>query len=265
MMDVNFCKKILKINNNQHILYIEFLENETLHFYFDNKNKVDLINLYERKKRNVNLDIIQDDRMIKFNYLNYQFIINDNLEIFIDKVMGIKFFNDSKYQTLLNVSEDVKVFGLGDKMSALNKVGYEYESWATDDSKHHDESFKSLYKVANYLLINNQNSYFGFFFPSTYKYHFDICKCDANQIVVSNKKATQDFYLFLSNDVKKITSNYSKLVGHPYLIRLKMLGNNQSRFTYKSENEVMYVVNKYYENNLPLDYIHLDIEYMDGF
>lgn len=265
MMDVNFCKKILKINNNQHILYIEFLENETLHFYFDNKNKVDLINLYERKKRNVNLDIIQDDRMIKFNYLNYQFIINDNLEIFIDKVMGIKFFNDSKYQTLLNVSEDVKVFGLGDKMSALNKVGYEYESWATDDSKHHDESFKSLYKVANYLLINNQNSYFGFFFPSTYKYHFDICKCDANQIVVSNKKATQDFYLFLGNDVKKITSNYSKLVGHPYLIRLKMLGNNQSRFTYKSENEVMDVVNKYYENNLPLDYIHLDIEYMDGF
>ena len=44
-----------------------------------------------------------------------------------------------------------------------------------------------------------------------------------------------------------------------------MLGNNQSRFTYKSSEEVMRIVDNYYKNNLPLDYIHLDIEYMDGF
>lgn len=266
-MNFTIVKNVLLIKNNKDSLYFEFFKKDTIHIYLNKKNNTDLIELNHQEEL-IDIQIKKHESTIEFSKNGYCFLVDEKLDVQIIKnhqKININFNHVSSYQTKFSFDSSCKVFGLGDKMNYLNKVGYEYESWATDDSKHHDESFKSLYKAINYLLINNKNQYIGIFFPSTYKYHFDICKQNPNQIVVSNDNADQDFYIFINEDVKKITSAYSYLVGHPYFIRYKMLGNNQSRFTYKSSEEVMKVVSSYYDNDLPLDYIHLDIDYMDGF
>ena len=269
---IDFIQNNVKLNiiNGNNSLNFESINENTLHIFLNQKNAVDLIELNESINKTDKFIVSKENDKIIIIYTNYHFVVDESLNVKgyddnNDLILDLSFDIGSTNNTILNVDETIKVFGLGDKMNYLNKAGYAYESWATDDSKHHNESFKSLYKAINYLLLKGKNEYLGFFFPSTYKYSFDLCKSHPNKIIISNKHANPDFYLFVGNDVKNITSNYSNLVGHPYLIRYKMLGNNQSRFTYKSSEEVMRVVDSYYENKLPLDYIHLDIEYMDGF
>ena len=172
---------------------------------------------------------------------------------------------DSRSVIQFEISRDAKVYGLGDKMAPLNKRGYAYVNKNNDDPHPQNENFESLYKSINYLLIHSNERFFGLYFPSTYPYDFDLGKTDLNQVRVGVQGGFLDFYAFFGNTPAKITSAYSSLVGHPYFIRMKMLGNQQSRWSYASEEAVREVARKYEENDLPLDYIHLDIDYMDGY
>ena len=163
------------------------------------------------------------------------------------------------------ISPDAKIYGLGDKMAPLNKRGYAYVNKNNDDPHPQNENFESLYKSINYLLVRSYSRFYGLYFPSTYPYDFDLGKKDPDSVRVGVQGCFHDFYVFFGDTPAKITSAYSGLVGHPYFIRMKMLGNQQSRWSYGSEAAVREVAAKYEENGLPLDYIHLDIDYMDGY
>ncbi|MGM9858492.1 MAG: TIM-barrel domain-containing protein [Bacilli bacterium] len=158
------------------------------------------------------------------------------------------------------------VYGLGDKAKFLNHMGYEFISYNTDDPTPQNEQYKSLYKSINYLLINhNTTKYYGIFYPSTFKTYFNIAKDKFDLLNISSLKGENDFFLILGNDPNSITRSYSSLVGRPIMPTLKMLGNQQSRWSYYDENEVREIARKYRELKIPLDFIHLDIDYMDNF
>ncbi len=239
-------------------MFVEVVNSDTLHLYINKANAVDLIELCQTSS----VPLSKDTSKYSLNGFDILF-----LEDVVSVTCGEKKIVDIAFQgddTVFIPNGDYKVFGLGDKMAYLDKRGYAYRNWNTDDNKHHDEQFKSLYKSVNYLLVNVEGKFFSVFFPSTYPYDFDLGKTKASEIRVTNQSVSQDFYLFLG-DVRTITSSYSRLVGHPYFVRYKMLGNNQSRFTYKTQQEVFAVVDNFDKHNLPLDYVHLDIDFMDGF
>ena len=150
-------------------------------------------------------------------------------------------------------------------MAYLDKKGYFWASWATDDSNHQDELFPSLYKSINYLLLRSNKKFFGVFFPSTFRLTFDACKTDLHKLTVNNFEEEQDMFLVLGDDIKEVTRSYSELVGHPYFIRMKMLGYQQSRWSYENEEMVKTLRDNFIKHEIPLDYIHLDIHYMDGY
>ena len=45
------------------------------------------------------------------------------------------------------------IYGLGDKPGCLNKRGYSYVNWNTDDPAPHVDSFKSLYKSIPFFIV----------------------------------------------------------------------------------------------------------------
>lgn len=49
------------------------------------------------------------------------------------------------------LGKDDAIYGLGDKPGCLNKRGYSYVNWNTDDPAPHVDSFKSLYKSIPFL------------------------------------------------------------------------------------------------------------------
>ncbi len=240
-------------------LYASIVNGNALRVFIDSKNPTDLIELDEETVEN----IAKDATSVDVSGYSVDFSSDSLVVRKGDAVLtSIRF--DSN-ETIFTIENDYKVFGLGDKMAYLDKKGYAYRSWNTDDPSHQDEQYKALYKSVNYLLIKSGDEFFSVFFPSTYPYDFDLGKAKENEIRIKNEHVNQDFYLFLGDDVRQITSNYSKLVGHPYFIRYKMLGYNQSRWTYKTQEEVCNLVDEFEKRDIPLDYIHLDIDYMNGF
>lgn len=247
------------LNYKKGNLYASIVNGNALRVFIDSKNAMDLIELNEETIEDVheNVTEIQLSGYV-VEFLCDRIVVKKNNVV----VTSIEFDENG---TIFSIENNYKVFGLGDKMAYLDKKGYAYRSWNTDDPSHQDEQYKALYKSVNYLLVKSGNDFFSVFFPSTYPYDFDLGKANEKEIRVVNEHVSQDFYLFLGEDIRQITSDYSKLVGHPYFIRYKMLGYNQSRWTYKTQEEVYDLVNEFEKHDMPLDYIHLDIDYMNGF
>ena len=71
-----------------------------------------------------------------------------------------------------------------------------------------------------------------------------------------------DLYLFYSDTAELIVQKYHNLIGKPYLPPMWSLGYHQSRYGWRNIAKVKEVVGKFEENDIPLDVIWSDIDYM---
>lgn len=58
-----------------------------------------------------------------------------------------------KIKVVKKIHGDECFYGLGDKTGFLNKRGYEYINWNTDNPQPHVDSFKKLYKSIPFSLL----------------------------------------------------------------------------------------------------------------
>lgn len=164
------------------------------------------------------------------------------------------------------LAEDEQFYGLGDKTGFLNKRGYEYDDWNTDNPKPQVESFTKLYKSIPFLIgVKNSHPY-GIFVDNTFKAHWDLGKESNDYYYYSSEKAELDVYLIVGDTIKNIVSNYTYLTGRTPLPQKWTLGYQQSRWGYSAtQAEVERIAGLLRKHKLPCDVIHLDIDYMDGF
>lgn len=283
----------IKISNEKEDLTLVFLNKNTIRVF---KNKIDdsLLKLNKKEKKVLfdvrdnldNISILFYDYVIKVSntllvsvYKGEKLIVEDysnaikikevSKDFSLSELEGHKKEEiDVNFKTIINkkLNKDTSIYGLGDKASSfLNKVGYEYIQYNTDDPSAHNENYKSLYKSINFILVNESKEYYGIFYPSTYKSIFNLGAYSSSFYYIASYSDNYDYYLFLADNPTSIISAYSSLVGRPLLPSLKMLGNQQSRWSYANREEVLEVAANYVKNNLPLDYIHLDIDYMENY
>lgn len=269
-------KNHLEVSSGTKRLHLVFLENASIHVYVNEcpKDLIELNEVFETKvlriappgSDGVLRIALSDSVMLEIDEKLHLRFLHDGVVFFEPRLRGAKNTKRDDYAEIdFKISDDAKIYGLGDKMASLNRRGYSYTNTNTDEPTHQDELSPSLYKSINYLLVRSFNRFFGLYFPSTYAYDYDLGKADLHEVKVGLRRDYLDFYLFYGDDPKQITSSYSLLVGYPYFIRMKMLGNQQSRWSYEDEKMVREVAKQYKKNGLPLDYIHLDIHHMDGY
>ena len=273
-MEYKVEKNKVEILINNKSLNIELLNKNIIRLYVK-KNRCDLIDLNVKKARR-NFEVKNEDNSLVVIDRNYKLLFKEDEGVslyfkdsYLTSISFNKLFDEVEkreyFNTSFKINDNDNIFGLGDKMAYLDKKGYFWASWATDDSNHQDELFPSLYKSINYLLLRSNKKFFGVFFPSTFRLTFDACKTDLHKLTVNNFEEEQDMFLVLGDDIKEVTRSYSELVGHPYFIRMKMLGYQQSRWSYENEEMVKTLRDNFIKHEIPLDYIHLDIHYMDGY
>ncbi|NGZ76039.1 glycoside hydrolase family 31 protein [Saccharibacillus alkalitolerans] len=172
---------------------------------------------------------------------------------------------EHKIQILKAMEGGEKFYGLGDKTGPLNKKGYEYEMWNTDDPSPHVESHKSLYKSIPFFITLKERAAYGLFFDNPFKTFFDLGKENADYYYFGADDGNLDYYFIYGPDMKNVVTRYTGLTGRTPLPQLWTLGAHQSRWSYAPEARVMEIAEKFREHDLPLDAIHLDIDYMDGY
>ena len=65
-----------------------------------------------------------------------------------------------KYKLLKKWRKDMFFYGFGEKTGHLNKKGYHYKMWNTDNPNPHVESFEALYKsIPFFITIKGKESF----------------------------------------------------------------------------------------------------------
>lgn len=185
----------------------------------------------------------------------------------IKETEDIKYFtaNEDNGQITFTYSlaADDIVYGLGETMGGLNKRGGRYISFNTDTADHEDSN-PSLYASHNFLIIDGE-IHFGIFFDTPSKVTFEIDYNNSGKIDIVLETNSVNVYQIEGSTSYDITRKFLHAIGRSYIPPLWAFGFGQSRFGYKTEADFREVITKYTEADLPLDYICMDIDYMDRF
>jgi alpha-glucosidase len=172
--------------------------------------------------------------------------------------------SDAALEVIKQLQPGEHFYGLGDKTGFLDKRGYAYDNWNTDEGIQL-ESTPKLYKSIPFVIGLNSDAVYGIFFDNTYASHVDLGKESSDYFFYSADGGAIDYYLIGGKNMAEVVSNYTYLTGRTPLPQKWTLGYQQSRWGYINEQEVRSIAAKMRELDIPCDAIHLDIDYMDGY
>ena len=156
-------------------------------------------------------------------------------------------------------------YGLGDKTGFMNKRGYEYVMWNTDDPSPQMDNFKSLYKSIPFFITLRDDAVFGLFYDNPYRSCFDMGKESDEYYWYGAADGNLDYYLIAGDSMAEVVGGYTYLTGTAPLPQKWTLGYQQCRWSYMSDAEVRSVAQHMRKCGIPCDAIHLDIDYMDRY
>ena len=164
----------------------------------------------------------------------------------------------------LTLSEQAAVYGLGEMPRGINKRGWHYIANNTDESRHSEDKL-SFYGAHNFLLVRDGSTCFGLFVDFPGKVYYDIGYSRHDLLSFHTETPDYDLYLLSGGNENAICREFRTLIGRSYIPPRWAFGLAQSRWGYKTEEDVRKVARQYKEHDLPLDMICMDIEYMQDY
>jgi alpha-glucosidase len=223
-------------------------------------------------------------------------VSTDEIEVFIRRSPLLIEFRDVKTHALINADEqpmaydakgllkrmmfdpdagifvaaskklgfDEHFYGLGEKAARLDKRRNSFVNWNSDTPGYTEGKDPIYQTIPFYIGLQHGNAY-GIFFDNTYRSYFDFGKSSQRRAWFGAEGGELNYYFFYGPSIKKILGRYADLTGHMPLPPLWALGHQQSRWSYYPDTMVEEVVRQYRQRDLPLDVVHLDIDYMQGY
>lgn len=155
------------------------------------------------------------------------------------------------------------IYGLGEAPRGINKRGWVYESFCSDDP-FHTETKSSLYAAHNFLMLSGSDN-FGIFIDFPAKIRWDIGYTSKNKTVITIDGTDFDFYYIKGSKPIEIVKEFRKAIGKSYIPPFWAFGYQQSRWSYPDAKTVDSVIDGYDKAGIPLDCVYLDIDYMDSY
>jgi len=159
---------------------------------------------------------------------------------------------------------DEHFYGLGEKAARLDKRRSFFVNW-NSDTPGYSEGKDPIYQTIPFYLGLEKGAAYGIFFDNSYRSYFDFARSSQQRVWFGAEGGELNYYFFYGPSIKKILGRYSDLTGHMPLPPLWALGNQQSRWSYYPDTMVEEVAQEYRRRDLPLDVIHLDIDYMQAY
>ncbi|MDV4151788.1 glycoside hydrolase family 31 protein [Clostridium sp. AL.422] len=189
----------------------------------------------------------------------------NNLELAAEEGHNLNGHQDLKVCVAKTMEDNMYFYGLGERTGSLNKKGYHYRNWNTDDPNPHGETFEQLYKSIPFLISIKDKDAFGIFFDNHFETHLDMGKENSMYYYFGAVEGNLDYYFIYGPEVKNVVNEYTSLTGKTPLPQLWTLGYQQCRWSYAPKERALEIAQAFREKEIPCDTIYLDIDYMDGF
>jgi alpha-glucosidase (family GH31 glycosyl hydrolase) len=109
------------------------------------------------------------------------------------------------------------------------------------------------------------HAFFGLLLECFAPSHFDVAAAFPDRVLMETEAWGADLTVFFGPDPKQVLTAYARRTGLAALPPLWSLGYHQSRWSYDTQAEVLSIASEFRRRGIPLDAIHLDIDYMDGY
>jgi len=144
-----------------------------------------------------------------------------------------------------------KIFGCGESFTGLNKRGQKMVLWACDTQS---AASKQMYKPVPFFMSSRG---YGMFVHTTSPVTMDFGYTHEGSKTLFVGDDQLDIFFFIGS-LKEILTEYTNITGKSSMPPLWSFGLWMSRFSYRSQKEVMTVADKLRKNKVPCDVIHID-------
>lgn len=202
------------------------------------------------------------NKIIYGNPMNTGAVVAD---VQIGELKYLSLADNSKEITLTaNLENSDVVYGLGEAVRGINKRGWKYISFCADDPNH-VENKESLYGAHNFIMVCGESKKYGVFVDLPGKVTFDIGYSHLDKLTITVDGTDVAVYIIEADSAVEIVKEMRKLTGRSYIAPMWAFGYQQCRWSYMNADEVRAVAKGYRENNMPIDAIYLDIDYMEDY
>ena len=156
-------------------------------------------------------------------------------------------------------------FGCGERTGGLDKTQSRQIFWNFDPPTQHTAALNNMYTSVPFVLAVHDGRAWGMFVDSSYRLEFDLVNEDPHRCGFAVDGGPLIYYLFAGPTPRAVLERYTQLTGRIPLPPRWALGNHQSRWGYKTADQLVAVARKFRERRIPLDAVYLDIDYMDGY
>ncbi len=159
-----------------------------------------------------------------------------------------------------HLRHEERIFGLGERAAGFNLRPGRYRLWNRDPAGGYMRGHDPLYMAIPVMAgLHAEGSYVVFYDNP----HDGWVSLD-DQAQVEFEAGRLVMY-FMPGPLDRALARYLELTGHPPLPPRWALGLHQSRWGYRTQNDVLDVLAGYQEHRLPLAAIHLDIDHLDDY
>jgi len=166
--------------------------------------------------------------------------------------------------TYKKLQEGERFIGLGEKTGPLDRRGFGYTNWNTDNFGYTSGSDPLYCSIPFYIGVHHELTY-GIFFDNTHKTHFNFGASNDRFASFSADLGEMNYYFIYGANVADILQQYSFLTGRMEMPPLWSIGYQQCRYSYYPDKEVLNVANTFREKDIPADAIVFDIHYMEQY
>jgi alpha-glucosidase len=157
-------------------------------------------------------------------------------------------------------------FGFGQRTGRLDRRHRRLTNWTVDrSSPGHCRGNDNMYQAHPVFMAVRPGLAWGLYLHSSWYSAFDVGAEREGVLTLFTLGGKLDYFVFAGPTPVAIVEQLTRLTGRPALPPLWALGYHQSRWSYGSDAEVQAIAQGFRARRIPLDAIHLDIDYMDGF
>jgi alpha-glucosidase len=172
---------------------------------------------------------------------------------------GIPLIGNPSWSLDSELACEAVVVGLGERAAGLDLRGSTYRCWNLDPGGSYGADHDPLYlSMPVYYVMQRAGGYL-LFHENTHDGSIEF----AEGIHAHFKGGSLRSY-WIPGEPAHALSRFSELTGRAPLPPRWALGYHQSRWGYRTGDEIHALVEQFEEHDLPLAAIHLDLDYMDG-
>jgi alpha-glucosidase len=200
-----------------------------------------------------------DGRVIAADHDGMSFVGDPGGDPFAAPVLG------GAVQVVKRREPGERYFACGERTAGLEKTGSFQVFWNVDPPSGHTAAFNNLYTSIPFALSLRDGRAHGLLLDSTHRVEFDLGKADPERATFRAAGGDLVYYVFCGPSPGDVLDRYTALTGRTPMPPLWALGNQQSRWSYASADELRAVAAGFRDRAIPCDVLYLDIDYMDGY